>query len=237
MTSGEVPIQASAPASGKKSDLTEYWRKLWVRDLDAPFRFDILAQLANILARITIHELLHLSKETREALRDVLANSESFLMHMPEASEDDSQPLCPECHHVQPKIPSITFITEDMLLKDNKHDLPLYYTVYIGSTYIERVQVDPGFALSIIPKRLLYFFGIPLNKLLTTTSMIYGFNAGVFIHWERFSSLLNWGSKIRCDVLRHRCWHVIQSTAGTTLDSRQLDHFLYSASVLQVCGW
>jgi len=40
-----------------------------------PFRFDILAQLANIPARITIHELLLLSKETREALRDALANS------------------------------------------------------------------------------------------------------------------------------------------------------------------
>ena len=45
--------------------------------LNMPFRFDILAQLANIPARITIHELLRLSKETREALRDALADSES----------------------------------------------------------------------------------------------------------------------------------------------------------------
>ena len=36
--------------------------------LNIPFRFDILAQLANIPACITIHELLRLSKETREAL-------------------------------------------------------------------------------------------------------------------------------------------------------------------------
>jgi len=42
--------------------------------LNMPFRFDILAQLANIPARITIHELLRLSKEIREALRDALAN-------------------------------------------------------------------------------------------------------------------------------------------------------------------
>jgi len=60
--------------------------------LDAPFRFDILAQLANILPQITIHELFCLSKETREALRDALANSELFLTHMPEASEDDINP-------------------------------------------------------------------------------------------------------------------------------------------------
>ena len=72
---------------------------------------------------------------------------------MSEASEDNSQPLCPECHHVQLKIPAISFTAKDMLLKDNKHDRPLYYTGYIGSTCIERVQVEPGSALSIIPKK------------------------------------------------------------------------------------
>ena len=45
-------------------------------------------------------------------------------------------------------------------------------------THIERVQVDPGSALSIILKRLLYFLGIPLSRLLTMTTTIYGFNAG-----------------------------------------------------------
>ena len=97
---------------------------------------------------------------------------------MPEVSEDDSQPLCPECHHAQLKMPAITFTTEDMLLKDNKHDRPLYYTGYIGYTCIKSVQVDPGSALNIIPKRLLYFLEIPLNRLSATITIIYGFNAG-----------------------------------------------------------
>jgi len=121
--------------------------------------------------------MLRLSKETRETLRDALANSESFLTHMPEISEDDSQPLCYECHHIQLKVPAITFTDEDMLLKDNKHDGPLYYTGYIGSMCIKRIQVDSGSALSIIPKRLLYFLGIPLHRLSATTTMIYDFNA------------------------------------------------------------
>src|SRR5436189_6030311 len=38
-----------------------------------PFRFDIINQLANIPARITLYELLKLSKSTREALREALA--------------------------------------------------------------------------------------------------------------------------------------------------------------------
>jgi len=97
---------------------------------------------------------------------------------MLKASEDDSQALCPECHHVQPKMPTITFIAEDMLLKDNKHDRPLYYTGYIGLTCIKRIQVDLRSVLSIIPKKLLYYFGIPFSRLSAMTTTIYGFNVG-----------------------------------------------------------
>jgi len=52
----------------------------------------------------------------------------------------------------------------------------MYYTGYIGSTCIERIHIDPGFALNIIPSRLLYFLDIPFSKLSTTTTTIYGFN-------------------------------------------------------------
>ena len=41
--------------------------------------FDLLAQLANIPARITLYELLRLSKSTRKALREALANVEAFM--------------------------------------------------------------------------------------------------------------------------------------------------------------
>jgi len=181
-TSVQVPIPAPAPTTGKEKQkevrFDHILKKPSGPGLNIPFRFDILAQLANIPARITIHELFRLSKETIEALRDALANSESFLTHMPETPREDTQPSCSECHHAQSKVPAITFTAKDMLLKDNKHDRPLYYTGYIGSICIERVQVDPGSILSIIPKRLLYFLGIPLYRLSATTTMIYGFNAG-----------------------------------------------------------
>jgi len=65
-----------------------------------------------------------------------------------------------------------------MLLKDNRHDRSLYYSGYSGSTCIERIQVNSRFALCIIPKRFFYFLGIPLSRLSTTTTTIYGFNAG-----------------------------------------------------------
>jgi len=43
------------------------------------YRFNVLAQLANIPARITLYELLRLSKSTREALREALADAEVFM--------------------------------------------------------------------------------------------------------------------------------------------------------------
>ena len=44
-----------------------------------PYRFDVLAQLANMPARITFYELLRLSKSTREALAD----AEVFMAQIP----------------------------------------------------------------------------------------------------------------------------------------------------------
>jgi len=44
-----------------------------------PYRFDVLAQLANIPARITLYELLRLSKSTTEVLREALADDEVFM--------------------------------------------------------------------------------------------------------------------------------------------------------------
>ena len=58
----------------------------------APYRFDVLAQLANIPVRITLYELLRLSKSTREALREALADVEVFIARIPaEPQEEDKE--------------------------------------------------------------------------------------------------------------------------------------------------
>jgi len=58
-----------------------------------------------------------------------------------------------------------------------KHDRPLYYTWYIGSSEISRIQVDTGFALNIMPCRVMQHLGIPIHRLSATQTTIYGFNA------------------------------------------------------------
>ena len=58
-----------------------------------------------------------------------------------------------------------------------KHDRPMYYTGYIGSSEVDRIQVDPGSALSIMPRRVLKHLGIPAHRLSATQTTIFGFNA------------------------------------------------------------
>ena len=58
-----------------------------------------------------------------------------------------------------------------------KHDRPLYYTGYIGSSEVSRIQVDSRFALSIMPYRVMQYVGILIHQLSATHATIYVFNA------------------------------------------------------------
>jgi len=177
-----VPIQASASSLPlDKEKKKEVWfdkslKKNPSQGLNAPFRFDILTKLANIPARITLHELLRLSKEAREVLRDTLADSESFLtevhvvpmimgLHVPNVI------WCSNMCHPLPSLPRTCFSKIINLI-----DLCTILGI-LALHALKGSKVDPGSALSIIPKRLLYFLGILINRLSTTTMIIYGFNA------------------------------------------------------------
>ena len=60
-----------------------------------PYRFDVLAQLANIPARITLYELLRLSKSTKEALREALTDAEAFMVRIPAKPEEEDEKKLP----------------------------------------------------------------------------------------------------------------------------------------------
>ena len=66
-------------------------------------------------------------------------------------------------------------MSDDMQIK-GKHDRPLYFTGYIGSSEVSRIQVDPGSALSIMPRRVMQHLGIPTHWLSATQTTIYGFD-------------------------------------------------------------
>ena len=84
-----------------------------------PYRFDLLAQLANIPARITLYELLRLSKSTREALREALANAEVFMTQVPIGPKEKD---VEDCLHASQNAPCITFTADDSRLRGNMID-------------------------------------------------------------------------------------------------------------------
>jgi len=67
---------------------------------------------------------------------------------------------------------------DDMQVK-GKHDRSLYFTGYIGSSEVSRIQVDPGSALSIMPCRVMQHLGIPTHRLSATQTTIYDFDTNV----------------------------------------------------------
>ena len=67
------------PVEKQKSLYAKVLSKDKVEGSSRPYHFDVLAQLANIPVRITLYELLTLSKSTRKALKEVLADAEAFM--------------------------------------------------------------------------------------------------------------------------------------------------------------
>ena len=64
-----------------------------------------------------------------------------------------------------------------MTCRLREHDRPLYFTRYIGSSEVSRIQVEPGFVLNIMPRRIMQHLGIPTHRLSVTQTAIYNFNA------------------------------------------------------------
>jgi len=89
----------------------------------APYRFNVLAQLANIPVRITLYELLRLSKLTKEALREALADVEAFMARIPAKLEEEDEE---NCLHASQYVLCIAFTPDDMQVK-KKHDRCLYF--------------------------------------------------------------------------------------------------------------
>jgi len=59
-----------------------------------PYHSDVLAQLANIPTRITLYELLRLSKSTRKALREALADAEVFIAQILAETQEEDEEYC-----------------------------------------------------------------------------------------------------------------------------------------------
>lgn len=91
-----------------------------------------------------------------------------FLTQVPSYIPDE------EPQSLQIFVPSthIMFSPEDMQL--GKHD---NFTSYLGLIEVNHILVDPGFALNIVPRRVMQHLEILASRLSSIDTMIYGFKA------------------------------------------------------------
>ena len=61
-------------------------------------------------------------------------------------------------------IANVIFTQDDMLFGDMKHNQPLYLSGYIADVKVQRIQVNPGSAVNVMPFRTLAYLGIPPRK-------------------------------------------------------------------------
>ncbi|KAL0448160.1 UNVERIFIED_CONTAM: hypothetical protein Slati_1943900 [Sesamum latifolium] len=73
---------------------------------------------------------------------------------------------------------TITFIDEDLLLESKPHNRPLFIAGYVCEQKVNRILIDGGSAVNILPLRILKELGIPIDELSNSRLMIQGFNQG-----------------------------------------------------------
>ncbi|KAL0455087.1 UNVERIFIED_CONTAM: Transposon Tf2-12 polyprotein, partial [Sesamum latifolium] len=73
---------------------------------------------------------------------------------------------------------TITFTDEDLLLGSKPHNRPLFVAGYVREQKVNRILIDGGSAVNILPLRILKELRIPVDELSKSRLMIQGFNQG-----------------------------------------------------------
>ncbi|KAL0433619.1 UNVERIFIED_CONTAM: hypothetical protein Slati_2696200 [Sesamum latifolium] len=93
------------------------------------------------------------------------------IMHGDELLEKEDSSDTDDC------MSTITFTDEDLLLESKPHNRPLFVAdMYVKK--VNRILIDGGSAVNILPLRILKELGIPIDELSNSRLMIQGFNQG-----------------------------------------------------------
>ena len=60
---------------------------------------------------------------------------------------------------------TVTFIDDDILLSSKPHNRPLFMAGYIKEQKVDRILVDGGSAVNVMPKFTVHNLGITIEKL------------------------------------------------------------------------
>ncbi|KAK4389721.1 hypothetical protein Sango_2309100 [Sesamum angolense] len=97
---------------------------------------------------------------------DNITSNEDTLFEKKGSSDDD------DC------MSTITFTNEDLLLGSKPHNHPLFVAGYVREQKVNRILIDGGSTVNILPLQILKELGILIDELSNSRLMIQGFNRG-----------------------------------------------------------
>ncbi|KAM1789817.1 hypothetical protein ACFX12_033939 [Malus domestica] len=124
----------------------------------------------------SIEEALRLPNKMRRALAVVLVSPDN---HEVQESMNEGLKLQPhECATCCAAEDAIHFTDEDLLLGSKPHNRHLFVSGYVREHKVNRMLVDGGSAINIMPKSTMTTIGIKTDELSLSRLLIQGFNQG-----------------------------------------------------------
>jgi len=133
-------------------------------------QYDIVNHLKRIPSRLSIYDALQMSKNLRRALAQALLDPEDYMVHVDHVTEKVSGHPDTSC------MATVSFSDEDLQLGDQHHNRPLYIAGDIKNVTINRILLDCGSAVNLLPFKTLKMVGLSVSQLTPTCLTIQGFN-------------------------------------------------------------
>ncbi|KAK1616645.1 hypothetical protein QYE76_022162 [Lolium multiflorum] len=129
-----------------------------------PVKYDVIAHLKKIPAMLSVYDALCLSSDMRKALVTALTFPEDYRVEVSQTEVEESEVL------------NMTFTDDDRLLGSKKHNRPLLMYGEIDVLPTNRIMIDGGSAINLLPLRTLNKIGYSKRDLNKSNVVIHGFN-------------------------------------------------------------
>ncbi|KAL0368501.1 UNVERIFIED_CONTAM: hypothetical protein Scaly_1069000 [Sesamum calycinum] len=140
-----------------------------------------------------------------------------------------------DCFVFKDKVMQLARQDEDLLIGSKPHNHPLFMAGYAGEQKVNRIFIDGGSTINILPLRTLKELGIPMDELLNNHLMIQSFNQG----GQRAIAIIRM-ELLMDDTVSTSLFHVIDTKTsynmllGRPLATQKFRGSFNMASVLQI---
>ncbi|XP_074315668.1 uncharacterized protein LOC141651875 [Silene latifolia] len=168
---------------------------------------EVVKALNALPANMGWRQIFHLPKEKRQIILQGLDKPELYAGKMKDVGELAEQSTqCVSCNA------ALTFSDEDLLLGSKPHNRPLYVSGYIRGQKVNRILIDGGSGVNLMPKATMKELGITVDELSSSRTIIHGFN----LNGERAIGMIRVNLSMG-DLSSETLFHVIEARTSFKL--------------------